>query len=312
MANIGLSDSQQWRPGAPFNLVGGLDDWLKRLSQMAKGVLTGLLAKAPKRSFAIRLPAEALSPQLGEVAKVPATPSPQGSATGSSQASVKTNGTKKDPVKEYLNTVPGVPFFYVGDDSKVTVTQKRTALSFGVNYANTTSETKTSSQDQTVGNAALSWEARGGDTVLCSNPSAWAATVKDYFYWRITEQSQTVFLVSVIDGIDPNMAHKVEYPDQEHGSTPDNTKLTERELINKATNLLQGPEISKPMQVILNAYKGDSDKRQYNDWVTKEKPHKVDLRRLKNVTSAWSDISPSQQIYYIIFFHKEKKLNVFS
>ena len=66
------------------------------------------------------------------------------------------------------NTVPGVPFFYVGDDSKVTVTQKRTALSFGVNYANTTSETKTSSQDQTVGNAALSWEARGGDTVLCS------------------------------------------------------------------------------------------------------------------------------------------------
>lgn len=129
---------------------------------------------------------------------------------------------------------------------------------------------------------------------------------------ELIQQSQTVSLVSVIDGIDPNMAHKVEYPDQEHGSTPDNTKLTERELIDKATNLLQGPETSKPMQIILNAYNADSDNRQYNDWVTKEKPQKVDLLRSKNVTSAWSDISPSQQIYYIIFLHKEKKLDVFS
>lgn len=38
--------------------------------------------------------------------------------------------------------------------------------------------------------ARLTWEARGGDTVLCSNPPAWASTVKDYKLWRLMKVRQ--------------------------------------------------------------------------------------------------------------------------
>ncbi|OJJ95806.1 hypothetical protein ASPACDRAFT_64276 [Aspergillus aculeatus ATCC 16872] len=191
MSDIGISDGQQWRVSAPFDLVDGLDDWLKRLSQMAKDISDG-----------DAFPSKVI---LG------------GFLRSSRDVKVKTT-EQLDAAKEETRRAAEVSF-------------AAPQVSFGVTYASTTSETKTSGQGQTVGNAALTWEARGGDTVLCSNPSAWAATVKDYRNRGITEQSQTVSLVSVIDGIDPNMGQKVEYPNQEHGNTPDNTKLTERELI---------------------------------------------------------------------------------
>ncbi|GIJ91230.1 hypothetical protein Asppvi_010195 [Aspergillus pseudoviridinutans] len=184
-------------------------------------------------------------------------------------------------------------------------------VSFGMNYAKTTSDTTTTGHGQTIGNAALTWEARGGDTVLCSNPSAWASTVKDYRYWRITEQSQTVSLVRIIDGIDPNMAHKVEFPNQ-NDKIPDNGEIPESELIDKATNLLMGPPSSIPMQIVNKAYQSDADKKGYNAWLKKEQSADYDLLEIKNAATGWEKLSQEQRIYYIIYVYKEKDRKVFS
>ncbi|GIK03851.1 hypothetical protein Aspvir_007926 [Aspergillus viridinutans] len=185
-------------------------------------------------------------------------------------------------------------------------------VSFGMNYAKTTSDTTTTGHGQTIGNAALTWEARGGDTVLCSNPSAWASTVKDYRYWRITEQSQTVSLVRIIDGIDPNMAHKVEFPNQNDEKIPDNGEIPESELIDKATNLLAGPPSSIPMQIVNKVYQSDADKTGYNAWLKKEHSADYDLLEIKDSTTAWEKLSEAQRIYYIIYVYKEKDRKVFS
>ncbi|KAF7179293.1 hypothetical protein CNMCM7691_008226 [Aspergillus felis] len=184
-------------------------------------------------------------------------------------------------------------------------------VSFGMNYAKTTSDTTTTGHGQTIGNAALTWEARGGDTVLCSNPSAWASTVKDYRYWRITEQSQTVSLVRIIDGIDPNMARKVEFPNQDD-KIPDNGEIPESELIDKATNLLMGPPSSIPMQIVIKAYQSDADKKGYNAWLKKEQSADYDVLAIKESATGWEKLSQEQKIYYIIYVYKEKDRKVFS
>ncbi|KAK4171045.1 hypothetical protein QBC36DRAFT_305568 [Triangularia setosa] len=182
-------------------------------------------------------------------------------------------------------------------------------VSFGMNYAKTTSDTNTSSSGQTIGNAALTWEARGGDTVLCSNPSAWASTVKDYRYWRITEQSQTVSLVRIIEGIDPNMSHKVEFPNQ-NDKLPDNGDISE--LIDKATNLLAGPSTSMPMEIVTKAYQKDADKKGYNAWLKKEQVTDYDVVEITEPATPWEKLSDERKTYYIIYVYKVKDPKVFS
>ncbi|KAK4203001.1 hypothetical protein QBC40DRAFT_219920 [Triangularia verruculosa] len=182
-------------------------------------------------------------------------------------------------------------------------------VSFGMNYAKTTSDTNTTSSGQTIGNAALTWEARGGDTVLCSNPSAWASTVKDYRYWRITEQSQTVSLVRIIGGIDPNMAHKVEFPNQ-NDKLPDNGDMSE--LIDKASNLLAGPSTSMPMEIVTKAYQKDADKKEYNAWLKKEQVADYDVVEITEPATPWEKLSDERKTYYIIYVYKVKDPKVFS
>ncbi|VBB81427.1 Putative protein of unknown function [Podospora comata] len=216
----------------------------------------------------------------------------------SRQVKVKTN-EQLDAAKEETKKAAGLSF-------------ASPQVSFGVNYAKTTSDTTTTAQGQTIGNAALTWEARGGDTVLCSNPSAWASTVKDYRYWRITEQSQTVSLVRIIDGIDPNMAHKVEFPNQKDDKLPGNGDLPESELIDKATNLLMGPPSSVPMQIVLKAYREDTDKKGYHAWLKKEHSTEYDDLEIKDPGAGWDSLTDSCKTYYIIYVYKAKDKKVFT
>ncbi|OJD31466.1 membrane attack complex component perforin [Diplodia corticola] len=52
---------------------------------------------------------------------------------------------------------------------------------WGSDSASTSSETRKSD--------SLAWEAKGGDTLLCSDPPAWISTVKDYQNWRVMERA---------------------------------------------------------------------------------------------------------------------------
>ncbi|KAL7928628.1 hypothetical protein V8C35DRAFT_317808 [Trichoderma chlorosporum] len=37
-------------------------------------------------------------------------------------------------------------------------------------------------------NSSISWEAQGGNTLLCNNPAAWCSTVASYYNWRVIKQ----------------------------------------------------------------------------------------------------------------------------
>ncbi|KAF3922653.1 hypothetical protein ABW21_db0202069 [Orbilia brochopaga] len=77
---------------------------------------------------------------------------------------------------------------------------------------------KTNADGTTVGTVSLNqevrlaWNARGGDTLLCSNPPAWAATVKDYRLWRLMKQQRFVGIQYLIQDIDTHVYKQLTNP----------------------------------------------------------------------------------------------------
>ena len=48
----------------------------------------------------------------------------------------------------------------------------------------------------------LAWSARGGNSLLCANPAAWANSVSDYRQWRVMEQADVVALPELISKLE--------------------------------------------------------------------------------------------------------------
>jgi hypothetical protein len=63
--------------------------------------------------------------------------------------------------------------------------------------------------------ASISWEAQGGDTLLCNNPAAWCSTVASYYNWRVIKQEGVEALGAFIGKIPgfsevPNLFERIE------------------------------------------------------------------------------------------------------
>ncbi|PLB43350.1 hypothetical protein P170DRAFT_481297 [Aspergillus steynii IBT 23096] len=59
--------------------------------------------------------------------------------------------------------------------------------------SNNMTENKTSSMNMT-----MTWEAKGGDTLLCNNPPAWCSTVASYYNWRVVKQESLIPVTDMI------------------------------------------------------------------------------------------------------------------
>ncbi|GKZ67733.1 hypothetical protein AnigIFM50267_002221 [Aspergillus niger] len=82
------------------------------------------------------------------------------------------------------------------------------ALSFSSPYVQASakmSSDKSSTSSSDTSNAAstksMCWEAKGGDTLLCNDPPAWAATVGSFYSWRAVKQSKVIALEDMISTI---------------------------------------------------------------------------------------------------------------
>ncbi|KAI9896027.1 hypothetical protein N3K66_009096 [Trichothecium roseum] len=66
----------------------------------------------------------------------------------------------------------------------------------------------------------LAWRARGGDTLLFSNPPLWASMVKDYHLWRVMDQQGMVGMVSLVKSVNARAGKFLESPEsssKDHG-----------------------------------------------------------------------------------------------
>ncbi|CAI7638554.1 unnamed protein product [Penicillium discolor] len=46
--------------------------------------------------------------------------------------------------------------------------------------------------------SSITWEAQGGDTLLCNNPAAWCPTVASFYNWRVMKQDDICSIVDII------------------------------------------------------------------------------------------------------------------
>ncbi|POR33790.1 Uncharacterized protein TPAR_06008 [Tolypocladium paradoxum] len=91
----------------------------------------------------------------------------------------------------------------------------------GANVANVQSKGEETSNASLFQDARLTWDAYGGDTLLCSNPVAWASTVKDHRLWRLMNQERLVSLEHLIKDVDRVAWSKLDDPSSESHSGKD-------------------------------------------------------------------------------------------
>ncbi|KAF5246242.1 hypothetical protein FAUST_1359 [Fusarium austroamericanum] len=56
----------------------------------------------------------------------------------------------------------------------------------------------------------MAWEAKGGDTLLCNNPSAWCSTVSSYYNWRVVKQDSVLSIEDIISQVAKDQKHVYE------------------------------------------------------------------------------------------------------
>ncbi|KAF4237534.1 hypothetical protein CNMCM6805_006865 [Aspergillus fumigatiaffinis] len=94
------------------------------------------------------------------------------------------------------------------------------------------SNNKNTADQQLRQSLRLAWHARGGDTILCSNPPQWAATVRNHNYWRIIDQECLVNMHKFIEKIDTGVADHLSSPGQR-------LRLSDEALANRIRDILR-------------------------------------------------------------------------
>ncbi|THC87721.1 hypothetical protein EYZ11_012831 [Aspergillus tanneri] len=164
-------------------------------------------------------------------------------------------------------------------------------LSLGVNYAKANGNEDEKSSGAAYQNANLAWEARGGDTTLCSNPPEWANTVKDYRNWRITEQSHMLSLKKVISQIDYLIYQRLEYPSN---ALPTTTPKGQTDaLIRAFAKLLRVPNDPK-LKSLAGFFSRDDSLNDFNTWLKQHGREKL----LLGEDRTWDKLNPDQKIFY--------------
>ncbi|KAJ5835841.1 hypothetical protein N7447_001867 [Penicillium robsamsonii] len=73
--------------------------------------------------------------------------------------------------------------------------------SFAQASASASHENQSNSKDSNEKSSlqsSITWEAQGGDTLLCNNPAAWCPTVASFYNWRVMKQDDICSIVDVI------------------------------------------------------------------------------------------------------------------
>ncbi|KAI9896172.1 hypothetical protein N3K66_008344 [Trichothecium roseum] len=205
--------------------------------------------------------------------------------------------------------------FHGGDTAKLSAVKDSLKIAAGVSisapYASASVDYGSmKATEGTTGDRAaqqsmrLAWQAKGGDTLLCSNPPRWAGTVKDHRLWRIMDQQGLVYMQSLVNSVDSTAYRFLENPEtatKDRVNTRGNTKLREkitldlRDVLNAAGN---------PLADQIKAFYGSEDFTldEYNESL----PPNQKSARLKEFAT-WSSLDILTKCY-IAMLGYEKKL----
>ncbi|GIZ37345.1 hypothetical protein CKM354_000079500 [Cercospora kikuchii] len=76
------------------------------------------------------------------------------------------------------------------------------AVSVSSSYSQGSSQDAQNRQSNVNNASSLAWSARGGNTLLCANPAAWANSVSESKNWRVLEQDNIIALPELINKLE--------------------------------------------------------------------------------------------------------------
>ncbi|KAK0510622.1 hypothetical protein JMJ35_007054 [Cladonia borealis] len=139
--------------------------------------------------------------------------------------------------------------------------------------------------------ARLAWQARGGDTLLCSNPPLWASTVKNYLLWRIMDQQGIVGMIDFIKIIHPQSGRFLESPMTASKTSGDPGKADANAWALLSSILKQ--DSSKDTVTIKSFYESPQfDFKEFNDSLGEDG---TDLKLTSKIS--WGELDLEQKIY---------------
>ncbi|KAI8625822.1 hypothetical protein F5Y19DRAFT_448905 [Xylariaceae sp. FL1651] len=137
--------------------------------------------------------------------------------------------------------------FHGKDDAQLSAFKDSTKIAAGASlttpygsgstsYGSTETNEGSQGQRSAQQSLRLAWEARGGNTLLCSNPPVWMSTVKDYRLWRIMDQQAMVRMIDLVKSVHPKSGAFLENPESasKRESDPEGARKQTWALLNTA------------------------------------------------------------------------------
>ncbi|KAH6851071.1 hypothetical protein B0I37DRAFT_414420 [Chaetomium sp. MPI-CAGE-AT-0009] len=178
--------------------------------------------------------------------------------------------------------------------------------SAGASYGSLDSNESTKGERKAQQSVRLAWQARGGDTLLCSSPTLWANTVKDYRLWRIMDQEGMVRMRDLVKTVDLKAGIFLENPES----------ASKRESESKG-----GRDSQQVWNILSNALKNDQNPlaRKIKEFYESKSfsleefnaSLPLDGAELKLTDkSSWPALSPEQKVYVGLLCYDKKLISI--
>ncbi|KAJ4367759.1 hypothetical protein N0V86_009881 [Didymella sp. IMI 355093] len=182
----------------------------------------------------------------------------------------------------------------------------------GLNFAKVDSTGRETGDASLFQDAHLTWNARGGDTLLCSNPPAWASTVKDFKLWRLMNQQRLVTLDGLMKDIDTVAWRKLDQPSIAPPPSGDILKDHEQARVTLIDALID-PDNNAMAQAMRkyypeNKFDQGTNIDKYNDWIKLNFPD--DKGSVISTGTVYDALSVDQKIGFGLYMASLKALQV--
>ncbi|KAL6416202.1 hypothetical protein AUP68_00416 [Ilyonectria robusta] len=175
----------------------------------------------------------------------------------------------------------------------------------GASYGSFNSNETTQGDKKAQQSMRLAWQARGGDTLLCSNPPLWTSTVKDYRLWRIMDQQGVVRMTDLVKSIHLKAGKFLENPETA-SKAEINTDGDTKQVWSLLTTALKDPQRNPVADKIKEFYESKSFSLDEFNALLQQDEAELKLSQKIN----WPQLDLEQKLYVGLLCYNKKLISL--
>ncbi|KAH6974497.1 hypothetical protein BKA56DRAFT_659180 [Ilyonectria sp. MPI-CAGE-AT-0026] len=175
----------------------------------------------------------------------------------------------------------------------------------GASYGSYNSNETTQGEKKAQQSMRLAWQARGGDTLLCSNPPLWTSTVKDYRLWRIMDQQGVVRMTDLVKSVHLKAGKFLENPETA-SKAEINTDEDTKQVWSLLTTALKDPQRNPVADKIKQFYESKSFSLDEFNALLQQDEAELKLSQKIN----WPQLDLEQKLYVGLLCYNKKLISL--